>query len=367
MHLATAAGHEECVSYILKQLGRDQAQTLAMQETDNGGNMPVILAALNGHLPILKAMVKTCGTNILLSVGVSKQTPLLLAAEEDKTECVDYILQQVGKDQAKSLIHYRDHHSETLAAIAVNNGNLAVLKRCVEIDGSDTFLYRDKDELTALHKAIIERQERCIDYMLSELSKAQIRNLCEKSNENLALYAINYGDLKTLKQLVNICGKSILLKDGKIRKSFITKAINDEEKEILAYLLTFNELQKQLSDIEFFGFLIERLIFHSPDYLSLLEKAQKQQPVEKTLWRHFSSEQAKTSFAKGSEWPMMPSKPAEQSQNEHQAKQVLNGLGRTGIYLVNKVYPQESKEHFWSMGDLVAGGENNQLTDSTRS
>ena len=52
---------------------------------------------------------------------------------------------------------------------------------------------------------------------------------------------------------------------------------------------------------------------------------------------------------------MMPSKQAEQSQNEHQAKQLLNGLGRTGIYLLNQVYLTESKEHFWSMGDLAAG------------
>ena len=182
-----------------------------------------------------------------------------------------------------------------------------------------------------------------------------MQNFCEQSNENLALYAIEYADLKTLINLVNICGKSILLEDGKIRKRLITKAINNKRKEILVYLLTFNELQKQLSDINFFDSLMCIGAIHSPDYLSLLEKALKQQPVEKTLWRHFSSEQAKTAFAGGSEWPMMPAKPAEQSQKEHQVEKLLNGLGHTGIYLANEVYPLESKEHFWSMGDLVAG------------
>ena len=355
LHLATAAGHEECVSYILNQLGRDQAQALATQEADNFDPMPVILAALNGHLPILKAMVKTCGTDILLSKDKGKDTPLLKAAQKDKTECVDYILQQVGKDQAKALISYRDYDSDTLSAIAARKGNLAILKRCFEIDGPDTFLYRNKRKLTALHKAIIGRHNHCIDYMLSQLSKAQIQNLCEQSNESIVQYAIENADLKTLKQLVNICSKSILLEDGKIRESLVVKAINNEKKEILAYLLTFNELQKQLSDINFFDLLIRMGVIHSSDSLYLLEKAQKQQPVEKTPWHHFNAQKAKESSAGSSEWPMMPSKPAEQSQNEHQAEKVLNGLDSMGIYLNNIVYMGETKEHFWSMGDLVAG------------
>ena len=234
-----------------------------------------------------------------------------------------------------------------------DNDPLKQLEALFNEKGTAAFLYRDKHELNALHKAIIERQELCIDYMLRQLSKAQIRNLCEPSNENLALYAIEHADLKTLKKLVNICGKSILFENGKIRGRLIIKATNNEE--ILAYLLTFNELQKQLSDIYFFDSLMCIVAMHSPDSLSLLEKAQKQQPVEKTPWHHFNAQKAKIAFAEGSEWPMMPSKQAEQSQKERQVEKLLNGLDRTGIYLFNPVYESESKEHFWSMGDLVAG------------
>ena len=352
---ATAAGHDDCVSYILEQLNSDQLRVLARQKAGYGEPIPVILAALKGHLLILKAMVKAFGTDILLSENKFKTTPLLVAAKEDNTECVDYILQQISKDQAKALINYRDYSSATVTGFAAYNGNLAILKRCVELAGPDTLLNRNGYELTAVHQAIQNGQERCLDYMLSQLSKAHIQKLCEQSNENLTLYAIEHADLKTLKKLVNICDTSILLKDGKIRESLVTEAINDAKKEILTYLLTFNELQKQLSDINFFDSLMCIGAIHSPDYLSLLEKALKQQPVEKTLWPHFNAQKAKKSFVQGSEWPMMPAKPAEQSQNEHQAKQVLNGLGRTGIYLVNQAFPNESKEHFWSMGDLVAG------------
>ena len=255
----------------------------------------------------------------------------------------------------KALINYRDYSSATVAGFAAYNGNLAILKRCVELAGPDTFLKKNGYELTAVHRAIQNGQAWCLDYMLSQLSDTQIQNLCEQSNESIVQYAIEHADLKTLKQLVNICSKSILLEDGKIRESLVVKAINNEKKEILAYLLTFNELQKQLSDINFFDLLIRMGAIHSPDSLSLLEKAQKQQPVEKTLWHHFDAQKAKIAFAEGSEWPMMPSKQAEQSQKERQVEKLLNGLDRTGIYLFNPVYESESKEHFWSMGDLVAG------------
>ena len=287
LYYATAGGHDDCVSYILGQLNSDQLRVLAKQKAGYGEPIPVVLAASRGHLLILKAMVKAFGTSILLSENNYNATPLLQAVKEDKTECVDYILQQVGKDQAKALINHIGYSSESLAAIAAYNGNLAILKRCVEFGDSDTFLKKNGYELTALHRALQNRHERCLDYMLSQLSKTQMQNFCEQSNENLALYAIEYADLKTLKTLVNIFGKSILLEDGKIRKRLIAKAINNKRKEILAYLLTFNELQKQLSDINFFDSLMSIGAIHSPDYLSLLEKSTKATACRKNTLASF--------------------------------------------------------------------------------
>ena len=209
---AAREGHTDCVKYLLQ----NGAQ---LDLTDHVGNTALHLAAEGGHLEVLKRLVEA-GQDVNQRDGWFKRTPLMRAAVEGHTDCVEYLIQNGAQlnlkdyerktplmraamegrtDCVKYLLQngaqldLTDHVGNTALHLAAEGGHLEVLKRLVEA-GQDVNQRDGWFKRTPLMRAAVEGHTDCVEYLIQNGAQLDLKEIS-------GLFGIMFG--KTALQLAS--------------------------------------------------------------------------------------------------------------------------------------------------------------------
>ena len=409
-HLAALNGHAQVLERLLNS---DQAETLATQKNKIGYS-PSMLAAWKGHLEALKKLVEIDNSNILMDKTTDGRTLLHLAAQNGKSNCVDYIIDRIDADQRNTknqhgntpahLAALNGHaqalerllnsdQAETLATqknkmgyspsmLAAWNGHLEALKKLVEIGSSNILMDKTADGSVLLHLAAQNGRSNCVDYIIDQLDADQ-RNTKNQYGDTPAHHAAHNGHLQVLEKLVKTCGDDILLDQNSNEYTPLCFAVSQQKENCVEWLLEQPVVRENLTRIDIFHKSVssatpsstlakikkeyaEPLVPWQTKKNKKTTQSQHKPTGESHEWPHLLSTSPHPGndsqpASHSNEWPIFSEKSQQLSQREREAKAVLDHLADAkevngvGIYLFNPVYPNETKEQFWSMGDLNGG------------
>ncbi len=103
----------------------ERLQRAELDLKDDKGLTSLQLAAEGGHLEVMKRLVKA-GQAVNQNNGWEKRTPLMRAAMEGHTDCVEYLLQN------EAMLDSMDFDSRTAFHLAAERGHLKVIKIFIE-------------------------------------------------------------------------------------------------------------------------------------------------------------------------------------------------------------------------------------------
>ncbi|MEG3765889.1 ankyrin repeat domain-containing protein [Alteromonas sp. 14N.309.X.WAT.G.H12] len=120
--LAAYHGHNEAVSYLLSN------ENINACQEDNKGNTALMGAIFKGHLSIAKQLILAdCNIDETNAQG---QTPLMFASLFDRQSLVNELIEK-GADP-----HHKDLAGNTVADIALSQGNYQLATRLKEADAN---------------------------------------------------------------------------------------------------------------------------------------------------------------------------------------------------------------------------------------
>jgi len=96
-----------------------------LNQTDESGMSPILIAASRGDLPLIRFLVEIAGSDVRAKNG-SKTTTLMLAARAGSLEVCRYLLDRGSNIDAKSI------HGMTALMYAASSGNLELTKLLIE-------------------------------------------------------------------------------------------------------------------------------------------------------------------------------------------------------------------------------------------
>ena len=349
LHYASERGLIKCVKYLLTVCRRNQLFGLV---TDGGSNL-VHLAAARGHTPILEYAIERFGAKILLQKDNQGFIAHHFAAHSGQVSCLDYLL---GKYTAG--LYCVDSEDNNPVHWAASNGHLEVLKLVADRVDSIIFAAKGKRGLSALHFAAQGGYLACVDFLLS-------LDVFHDYPGELTNSAALSDNVAVMERLINHYGAQTLLDPGTSGVVSLCIAAIHECTNMVKYLLEQDTIQKNLNRIDLFSDLLNLHNQCTP----LLACAYRKMTAPVITWPSFTTAALRPN--RGSEWPLMATKPATRVTTPREwpddhvgepwspfidlAKSVLAYLGSAAIYLYNPVYDRDSKDCFFSMGDLVAG------------
>ena len=345
LHYATERGLINCVKFMLAVCKKEQLLGLV----NNGGSNLVHLAAEWGHTPILNCAIDHFGPEILSQRDNQGFTAHHFAAYRGQIPCLDLLL---NKDT--QTLYCTESGGSNPVHWAACAGQLEVLQLVAARLGSGVFATKGQHDLTALHFAAQGGYLACVDFLLT-LDEFHDYP-CGLTNST----AIS-DNVEVMERLVNHYGPEILLDRGTREAVPLEIAATHDCLSMVKYLLKQDIILKNLNRIDPFANLLNLHSRCTP----LLVSAYKHTAAAPIPWPSFT---AATGRNVAREWPLMAARPAstvrewpddragtEYSPYLELAKSVLTYLGGAAIYLFNPVYDQDSKDCFFSMGDLVAG------------
>ena len=354
LHFAAYGGHVECVKLLL-DLNRDSVDLC-----DRSGCSVVHFAAAFGKLDVLQ-LLEDYEPGTLWDPGKHQSNSLHLAVANGHIHCVKYIL-----EDNRGILKQGNEFGETPLHLAMAEDNSEILTYLISRANLSELHLQDAQGNTALHIAAEERNEKAVDMLLQ--ASDQILGITNSDSATAAHTAATHGHVPALKQMVR-CNPDILLEVAIHNSTPVHYAADYGHAECLKWLLSNANVRKNLSRIDLFSNL------HSadPECQSLLANARKELSEPRiespqrdrgranrvgtaSEWPHqHPTGKKRTGYA--SEWPEFSARQRPSSEFARQAKEVLTGLGQAGIYLSNTVYSgmKETKDNFWSIGDLNAG------------
>jgi ankyrin repeat protein len=151
--IAAQKGHLEVVKYLVTQ---GQA---AVNQATNDGATPLLIAAQKGHLEVVKYLVAQGKADVNQAYEDSA-TPLFVAAQEGHLEVVKYLVAQ-----GQAAVNQADEDGATPLFVAAQEGHLEVVKYLVETGQADVY-QAGLDGVTALHSAIYEKHMAIIQRLI---------------------------------------------------------------------------------------------------------------------------------------------------------------------------------------------------------
>ena len=355
IHHAAREGHLKCVQLLLT-FGHS-----GLFDTDEQGNNPVHWAARSGNLKVLQCMVDQYQPHILTLSGDKGLRPLHIAAHSGHMDCVSYIL-----ETCPDILILRDNIGRNAIHQAAGMGNTEIVKYLIPWADPEDLLAQDENGNTALHLAASGGHEKVVEILLN--ASDEILGINNYDPYNAAHLAAAYGHLPVLKQIARR-NMDTILEPGCRCKTPLHTALQFGRIECVKWLLSNATIRKNLTRINLFSTLIS----NDAQCQSLLARARKElaEPRRSQAPRHLAkinpvgvasewppTRPKKKTMGHAGEWPEFSVQPKQWSSPfVDQAKAVLTGFGAAGIYLANKVYSDhgETKDKFWSAGDLNAG------------
>ena len=345
LHYAAERGLINCVKYLLIVCNKEQLLGLV----NNGGSNLIHLAAACGHPPILKCAIDRFGPQVLSQRDNLGFTAHHFAAYRGQVACLDLLL---NKDT--QTLYCKESGGSNPVHWAAFAGQLEVLQLVAARLGSGVFATKGQHDLTALHFAAQGGYLACVDFLLT------LDEFHDYPSDLTNSAAIS-DNVEVMARLVNHYGPEILLDCGTREAVPLEIAATHDCLNMVKYLLKQDIILKNLNRIDPFANLLN---LHS-QCTPLLVSAYKHTAAAPIPWPSFTAATGRNVVC---EWPLMAARPAsrirewpddragtEFSPYLELAQSVLAYLGSAAIYLYNPVYDRDSKDCFFSMGDLVAG------------
>ena len=256
---AAEKGHTDCVEYLI--------QNGAQLDLKEDGLTALHLAALEGHLEVMKRLLEA-GQDVNQR-GRSERTPLMWAANYDRADCVEYLLQNGAQLDLKDK---RGNTALHLAADAGQNRGYQSLSynRCVEyliqndavMDVCTAANIGDSEKLRRLIEAGQDVNQRdgtwekrtplmwaakmgrtdCVKYLIQNGAQLDLKDDDGDTALHLAAY---WGHLEVMKRLLE-AGQHINLR-GVCARTPLMVAANYDHTDCVEYLLQ-NGAQPDLKD-----------------------------------------------------------------------------------------------------------------------
>ncbi|CAH8447918.1 unnamed protein product [Heterobilharzia americana] len=192
LHAASFHGRLGCVQVLLRW-------GLRIEDSDKAGNNAAHLAAMEGHLPVLKCLVSQVKTPIdmLDTPNDDGETAEVLAKRFLKHDVQTYI----NKLRTEQTFHRLSGNYEQLAFpahSAAYSGDLVQLRALIE-SGTVKIDERDEQGATPLHKAAGQGHIKIVQWLRENGADPRLRNSLGESPADVAR---RYGQLGTLKLLL---------------------------------------------------------------------------------------------------------------------------------------------------------------------
>ena len=147
LHRACGGGNLEIVKYLMKKILRYKSIRDIFSDSTSHKTTPTHVAALKGHINIVKYLIEECRCDPNLPGGVQGRAPLFQAAQEGHLSIVKFLIIKCGCDPAS-----RDIDQTTPLHLAAKNGHLSTVKYLCEERKCDP-LSSDNNNNTPLHNA----------------------------------------------------------------------------------------------------------------------------------------------------------------------------------------------------------------------
>ena len=356
MHHAAYGGHLECVQLLLTFSNN------GLFDDDEWGNNPIHWAARSGNPKVLQRMVDQYYPHILALSGGNGLRPLQIAIHMEHMDCIEYIL-----ETCPDIIKLTDEAGQNAIHHAAGTGKTEILNVLISRAEPEDLLAQDEKGNTALHLAAGRGHKAVVEVLLN--SSDQILGIKNNFSSNAAHLAAAFGHLQILKQITRRDMNTILEAEHR-GKTPLHAALQSGHVECAKWLLFNASIRRNLTRIDPYSTLFS----NDAQCQSLLARARKElaeprrpqaprqqeaiHPVGVACKWPPTHPKKKNLLSHARQWPEFSAQHKQRpSPFVDQAKAVLAGLGPTGIYLVNNVYSVhgETKDKFWSTGDLNAG------------
>jgi len=270
------------------------------------GSMPIHVAAMFGHLGIVKYLIEENNVDINVKSMVSEKTPLHCAAEEGKLNVVDYLVKAGAhidqpcneKGEATALQLACCTGQEEIVTYLVDAGaNIHIGNR---VDGETALLFAAKEGAEAVVKYLIEKG---VDVNYEDAyTRSALYHACLKKLLDLVVYLVEHGAAifgsvnvgKQDEEISRYLKQALLFDKAEDKASFLLDCINGkhgriDEKHIknifflrMIYCLCYKRVKKEgkksiagfsVSDIKYTVYFSAKP--YCTFYMSLLQRAKR--------------------------------------------------------------------------------------------
>ncbi|CAI8009295.1 Espin [Geodia barretti] len=199
--LATLQGDEEMTGWLVDNFPE-------VGDIPNlNGDLAVHFAAAQGHLGILKLLVRQYGKEILEKQDKNSTKPVYFASQEGRLAVLDYLINELGIDPVA-----REKSGISSVHAAVQAGRYKAVKWLVSKLGAKYILDKTIDGATPLHMAAAQGHTDILRYLLENVENKNDVNALDHIHATPAHDAAEYGQMESMLLLLKN-GADITIKD----------------------------------------------------------------------------------------------------------------------------------------------------------
>jgi ankyrin repeat protein/serine/threonine protein kinase len=236
LHMAARQGHGSVCEYVLECHRANGELQEMLASRNSAGNTAALMAAVWGHLSILKLLVDN-GADAR-AVDADKWSMLHQAAKNGNASICEYLIElYADRGVLPEMLASRNKGHDTPALVAAYNNQVEVLRLLVDA-GADTRAV-DENEWSMLHMAARQGHDAVCQYLLELYrSRGALKEMLEsgsKTQDTPALVAAFNGHVEVLRLLVD-AGANINVVDHK-RWSMLHMAVGRGHELMCQYLV----------------------------------------------------------------------------------------------------------------------------------
>ncbi len=184
LHIAARVGNVDIVNMLIERGAKPDIQSESYDET------PLFNAVREGHIGVVKALIKHLDSQQLNHRSKSDNTPLSLAISGNHIEIAKILIEKLSKEQLVVTDRWGDNSPLTIAMVKDSE---EIVQALIDKLGPEQLLKKEKRlDVTPLTYSIIHGKIKLAKSMISNLSKEQLAN--GNSAENTPLIQAVYSN-----------------------------------------------------------------------------------------------------------------------------------------------------------------------------